>query len=88
MIKQFHVEVEMTWSTGQSKVHGLFVLVFYRNVTMLLIVAKVVIQTCVSLNGFKNEYILHQVAMLTQVSKFGVCRLGNPVTKMVGCYVS
>jgi len=88
VIKQLHAEVEMTWSTGESKVHGLFVLVFYLNVSMLLIIAKVIIEKCVSLNGFKNEYILHQVAMLTQVSKFGVCRFGNPVTKMVGCYVS
>ena len=83
-----HAEVEMTWATGQSKVHGLFVLVFYLNVSRFLIIAKFIIQTCVNLNGFKNENILHQVAMLTQLSKFGLCRFGNPVTKMVGCYVS
>jgi hypothetical protein len=88
VIKQLHADVEMTCSEGQSKVHGLFVFVFYLNVSRFLIIAKVIIQTCVFLNGFKNENILHQVAMLTQLSKFGACRFGNPVTKMVGCYVS
>ena len=88
MIKELHVEVEMTWSTGQSKVHGLFVLVFHLNVLTLLINDKVISEKCVSLKGFKNEYILHQVGMLAQVSKFGVYRFGNAVTKMVGYYVS
>ena len=83
-----HAEVEMTWSTGKSKVHELFVLLFYLDVSRFLIIAKVVIEKCVILNGLKNENILHQVAMLTQLSKFGVCRFGNRVTKMVGCYVS
>jgi len=62
---------------GQSKVHGFFVLVFHRNLTMLLIIAKVNIQTCVRLNGFKNEIILHQGGKFTQVSLFGVCRFEN-----------
>ena len=57
--------------------HGYFVLVFYHNVTVQIIFAKVTIQTCVGPIGVKNENVLHQVGMFTQVSVFGVCRFGN-----------
>jgi len=62
----------MTCSIRQYKVHGFFVLLFYLNVKIFLIIAKVTIQTCVSLNGVKNEDNLHQVGMFTQVSGLGV----------------
>jgi hypothetical protein len=54
-----------------------FFLCFYLNVKIFLIIAKVNIQTCVNLNGVKNENILYQIGMISQVSVFGVCRFGN-----------
>jgi len=75
-VTQLHAKVEMTCLTGQSKVHGCFVLVFYLKVKIFLIIAKVTIQTCISLNGVKNENNLHYFGVFTQVSGFDVCTLG------------
>jgi len=50
-----------------------FVIIFYLNATMLLIIATVTIHTCVSLHEVRYENNLHHVGMFTQVSGFGVC---------------
>jgi len=54
----------------------MFVLVFYLKVKIFLIIAKVTIQTCVSLNGVENENNLHYSGVFSQVSGFDVCTLG------------
>jgi len=45
----------------------LFAIVFYLNVTMLLIIATVTIHTCISLHEVRYENNLHHVGMFTEV---------------------
>jgi len=57
---------------------GIFVLVFYLKVTLLVIIPTVtIIHTRVIPNGVKNENNRHEFGMFTQVSGFGVRRFGN-----------